>query len=160
MNANELIRLLDLSPLAGEGGYFRRTHEGSLDAQGRASYSVIYYLLTREQPRSKLHHLPFAECYHFYLGDPVQTLILPPKGPGQEIVLGQNLPRGQQVQVQVPANSWHGSMLVAGGQFALLGTSMTPGYEDQDYTDANGQELSDKFPKFAVQIRQLTEDIL
>ena len=66
--------------------------------------------------------------YHFYLGDPVELLLL---------FLGRNQPAGysghmiwlagQQVQFVVPAGAWQGSRLMPGGSFALLGTTMAPG---------------------------------
>ncbi|PHR62674.1 MAG: cupin [Robiginitomaculum sp.] len=159
MKTDDLIRLLDLAPLPGEGGYFRRTHEGPTDPNGRAAYSVIYYLLTPDQPRSQLHWLPIAETYHFYLGDPVEMLILEKGTSGRTLILGQDIGAGQQVQMQVPANCWHGSHLMEGGEFALLGTTMTPGYMDQDYRPADRAGLQRQFPNHAQLIQTLTGEI-
>jgi len=159
-NAKNIIELLNLSPLPGEGGYFRRTYEGTMNTDGRAEFSVIYYLLTADNPRSALHYLPIAETYHFYLGDPVEMLVLEANQPGRELILGQDLQAGQQVQAMVPANCWHGSYLCKGGSFALLGTTMTPGYIDQDYQQADSAKLQEEHPAFAEQIRKLTEEIL
>ncbi|VAV87725.1 hypothetical protein MNBD_ALPHA06-672 [hydrothermal vent metagenome] len=156
MNSDDLIRQLKLTPLPGEGGYFRRTHAGENDATGRAGFSVIYYLLNREQSRSRLHFLPIAETYHFYLGDPVQMLILEAGKPGRELILGQDVMAGQQVQMQVPANCWHGSRLCPGGDFALFGTTMTPGFMDKDFKLANAKSLQNQFPQFAAEIAKLT----
>ncbi|MBL1430327.1 MAG: cupin domain-containing protein [Robiginitomaculum sp.] len=156
MQANDLISLLDLKPLPGEGGYFRRTHEGTIDKNGRAKFSVIYYLLTPEQPRSALHYLPIAESYHFYLGDPVQMLILQPDGSGKELLLGSDVFVGQKVQTMVPEQCWHGSYLCDGGKFALLGTTMTPGYVDSDYQAADCDLLQQQYPAFSQQIKKLT----
>ncbi len=157
VTAQEIIEQLNLSPLPGEGGYFRRTYEGAIDIDGRAEFSVIYYLLSADNNRSALHQLPFDETYHFYLGDPVQMLILEEGKPGRELTLGADITGGQQVQVIAPANCWHGSILVKGGSFALLGTCMTPGYMDTDYREADGVRLQQQYPEFSRQIKILTE---
>lgn len=156
MQADDLISLLDLKPLPGEGGYFRRTYEGGIAQDGRADFSVIYYLLTKEQPRSALHYLPIAETYHFYLGDPVEMLVLQPDNTAHELILGSDIVADQKVQTMVPANCWHGSYLCAGGKFALLGTTMTPGYMDKDYKGADCDLLQKQYPDFAEQIEKLT----
>lgn len=156
LRSKDLIALLDLAALPGEGGYFRRTYAGLLDQEGRPANSVIYYLLDQSQPRSKLHWLPIAETYHFYLGDPVEMLLLEPQKTGRELVLGADVIAGQHVQITVPANCWHGSQLRSGGKFALLGTTMTPGYMDQDYVEADRKTMQASFPQFASKIEALT----
>ena len=65
--------------------------------------SAIYYLLTAEPDCfSALHKLPTEEIYHFYLGDPVEMLLLYPDGRIERVILGQDLLGGQQVQFVVP----------------------------------------------------------
>ncbi|MBL4596876.1 MAG: cupin domain-containing protein [Robiginitomaculum sp.] len=155
--SDELIRLLALSPLPGEGGYFRRTYAGQLDANDRPAHSVIYYLLTSTQPFSELHWLPTAETYHFYLGEPVQMLILEPDKPGRTLRLGPDVQNGQHVQFMVPANCWHGSKL-GGDGYALLGTTMTPGYMDEDYRAGVRGDLQQQFPEHEHLIQQMTKD--
>ncbi|MBL4616607.1 MAG: cupin domain-containing protein [Robiginitomaculum sp.] len=159
MHVDDLITLLDSAPLPGEGGYFRRTYEGAIGTNERAVFSVIYYLLTAEQPRSALHYLPIAETYHFYLGDPVQMLVLQPDWSGKELLLGSDVFSGQEVQTMVPAQCWHGSYLCAGGKFALMGTTMTPGYMDKDYKGADRDLLQRQYPEFSKQIEKLTGNL-
>lgn len=167
LTPERLIELLGLMPLPVEGGLFRQTWlaEDSLPAQalppryGRAkpAGTAIYYLLTADPDSfSALHRLPSVEIYHFYLGDPVEMLLLHPDGGGEELVLGPELEAGQHVQFAVPRGDWQGSRLRPGGRFALLGTTMAPGFDVEDYEGGVRAELVARYPAFAERIRALT----
>ena len=162
-----MIELLGLRPLPVEGGHFLQTWcadetiaSAALPARyGRAKPlgTAIYYLLTDDPGSfSALHRLPTEEVYHFYLGDPVELLMLHPDGRGEPVVLGHELLNGQRVQHVVPRGVWQGSRLVEGGRFALMGTTMAPGYDDQDYTGGVRDELAARYPAQADRIRRLT----
>ena len=163
--AKELIALLQLQPHPREGGYFRETYR-SADALPtlppyyggpRCAGTAIYYLLT-PQTCSALHRLGSDEIFHFYLGGPVRMLQLFPDGRGQEVVLGPDLLRGQSVQVVVPRGVWQGSALEPGGDFALLGCTVAPGFEYADYESARRSELTARYPAFADLITRLTPE--
>ena len=81
-----------------------------------------------------------------------------PDGTGQTIVLGPDVLGGQQVQVVVPRGVWQGSMLEAGGDFALLGCTVAPGFEYADYESGRRDELMRQYPAFAELIKRLTVD--
>ena len=105
---------------------------------------------------SALHRLPTDEVYHFYLGDPVETLLLFPDGHTERVILGQDILAGQKVQHVVPQDVWQGSRVIAGGSFALLGTTMAPGYTEPDYEGGRAGKLCARVPDQAELIRQLT----
>lgn len=164
-SADELIRLLNLQPHPKEGGFFRETYRAAeqVDASAlparyagpRSHATAIYYLLT---PRtfSALHRLASDEVFHFYLGDPVRMLQLHPDGSGQIVTLGPDVTAGQQPQVVVPRGTWQGSHLAEGGRFALLGCTVAPGFEYQDYEHGERGPLLGQYPAYAELIRQLT----
>ncbi|HEY7329509.1 MAG TPA: cupin domain-containing protein [Gemmataceae bacterium] len=164
--ADELIRLLQLQPLPREGGWYRETYRSSLQLPAdvlalqyraaRSAGTAIYYLLTPDT-FSALHRLPADEVFHFYLGDPVEMLQLGPipEDGGRILTLGSDLFAGQQVQTVVPAGVWQGSVLLAGGAFALLGTTMSPGFDFADYEAADRDALIAAFPEFAARIARL-----
>jgi predicted cupin superfamily sugar epimerase len=147
--------MLELKPLPQEGGFYRETYRSSIRLpNGKSAGTAIYYLLTPDS-YSALHRLPTDEVYHFYLGDPVELLVLGADG-GRLITLGPDLKTGQQPQVVVPAGCWHGSCLADGGSVALLGTTMAPGFEFSDYQAADREELIRAYPNFRDRIRRLT----
>jgi uncharacterized protein len=168
LTPQNIIDLLDLQPLAFEGGYFRRTYYASerlpagtllpryLPGERRFA-SAIYYLLTNDAGSfSSLHRLPTDEIYHFYLGDPVELLQLFEDGSSQHVILGQNLLAGQRVQYTAPRDVWQGSHLLPGGSFALLGTTMSPAFEDSDFEEGSCATLVQMVPHEAGLIKQLT----
>lgn len=155
-NTEELIELFQLQPLPMEGGYYRETYRSKDVVEGKSVSTAIYYLLTPETC-SILHRLPSDEVYHFYLGDAVEMLLLSPDGEGQIIELGPNIRSGQRVQMVVPANTWQGSRLIKPGTFALMGTTMAPGFEFSDFEPAQRDALIPGYPQFAEQIRLLTQ---
>jgi hypothetical protein len=160
---DQLIRHFRLEPLPIEGGYFRQTWSSDdlVSISGydspRPAGTAIYYLLTSDPDSfSAIHRLATDEIYHFYLGDPVEMLLLAEGAPGRRIILGPDLPGGQRVQYVVPRSVWQGSRLLSGGRFALLGTTMAPGFDARDFTLGRRPELLLRFPEYAALIRELT----
>ena len=99
-----------------------------------------------------MHRLPTDEIYHFYMGDPVDQLQLLKDGSGRIVRLGQDFLKGEKLQSVTPAHCWHGSRLVPGGEFALMGTTMAPAYTDSDYEDGVREELINLYPAFKDEI--------
>ncbi len=154
INAQAIIELLGLRPLEGEGGMALRTYESAWTIDGKPAGTAIYYLLSGDA-FSHLHRLSGDEVYHFYLGDPVSLLELLPDGSFRTTILGPRLREGHRVQYTVPAGHWQGSRLLPGGHFALLGTTMCPGYTPESYEHGDGAVLKSAYPRAAAQIERL-----
>jgi predicted cupin superfamily sugar epimerase len=162
MTAEEVIKALSLEKHPKEGGYFVETYRSAEtvfdEKRGKRSYSTaIYYMLTPDT-FSEMHCLPIDEVYHFYLGDAVEMLHLYPDNTGKQVILGSNPEAGMRPQVLVPAGVWQGSRIAPGGKygFALIGTTMAPGFEYADYQSGSRGELSRNWPKFKELIALLT----
>jgi predicted cupin superfamily sugar epimerase len=168
LTTQEIIQRLQLEPLAGEGGYFRETYRSKLTIPSNVlpdSYdgnrqitTAMFYLLTPE-PFSAMHRLPGDEIFHFYLGDAVEMLQLHPDGTGEIVMIGNDIVAGMRPQVLVPGGSWQGSRLQPGGRFALMGTTMAPGFEFGDYTSGRRAELVAQYPDYIELITALTDVI-
>ena len=159
MTADEIKALLKLEPLPVEGGFFRRTytsaHECRMPRGNRPMSTAIYYLL-EPGTFSEMHVLASDEIFHFYLGDPVEMLQLFPDGSSAVFTLGQDLAAGQHVQLVVPAGVWQGARLFGEGKVALLGCTVTPGFDYADYRSASYVELVAKWPREAKRIKALS----
>jgi hypothetical protein len=159
MTAPELKALLHLEPHPREGGFFRQTYVCSDSLEllrgQRSSGTAIYYLLEAGS-FSEMHLLDSDEIFHFYLGDSVEMLQLYADGRSALFTLGQDLEAGQHVQLVVPAGVWQGTRLIGGGKIALLGCTVTPGFNYADYHSATYAELAAKWPLEAERIRRLT----
>ena len=156
MTAGQVIRFLDLKPHP-EGGYYRETYRSSaiLPGTGKTHSTAIYYLLVPGEV-SRLHRITSDEIFHFYLGDPVTWVLLSPSGTMEKVTLGPQLEQEQQVQMTVPAGTWFGGYLNEGGSFALMGTTVAPGFEFKDFELGKREELLAKFPGVEKEILRLT----
>jgi predicted cupin superfamily sugar epimerase len=166
MTADEVKRMLGLAPHPREGGWYVRTFESGemLPAEAfsdaryagrRHSATAIYYLL-EPGTFSEMHRLKSDEIFHFYGGDAVEMLQLHPDGKGRVVRIGNRLDQGERPQVVVPRGVWQGSRLVRGGGWALLGCTVSPGFEYEDYEAGAREELCAGWPAFSDLIRELT----
>jgi uncharacterized protein len=163
----KLIEKLHLEPLKPEGGVFFQSYRSAEEIplenlpkrypSRRRFGSAIFYLLTgKAESFSAMHKLLSDEIYHFYLGDPVEQLLLYPDGRSKRVSLGQDILSNQNVQFVVPHGIWQGSHLVPGGKYALLGTTMAPGYEHDEFVLGHHDDLTSKYPQEADLIQKLT----
>ncbi len=159
VTTDEIKALLRLEPHPVEGGFYRRTYTSAgtveLERGARAHGTAIYYLL-EEGTFSEMHVLASDEIFHFYLGDPVEMLQLQPSGRSEVFTLGLDLKAGQHVQLVVPGGVWQGTRLVDGGKVALLGCTVTPGFDFADYRSGSFAELAAKWPAETERIKKLT----
>jgi predicted cupin superfamily sugar epimerase len=164
-SADDIIRILGLVIQPQEGGYYRETWRSNISIpladlpvdryrSRKACGTAIYYLLT-PQSRLALHRLPTDEMFHFYLGDPVLQVMLHADGRSELVTLGQDLMKGFLLQSLVPAGTWQGAVLVPGGQYGLMGTTVAPGFDFSDYVEGNAEELALAYPDQAGLIRRL-----
>ncbi|MEM1422383.1 MAG: cupin domain-containing protein [Planctomycetota bacterium] len=165
MNPDTIKRLLDLHTLPHEGGWFHETYRsgGVIPASAlpdayptsRNTGTAIYYMLTPDDV-SAMHRLPSDEVFHFYTGDPVTQLRLYDDGRTETVVLGTDLLSGQRPQATVLGNVWQGARLVDGGRFALLGCTVSPGFDFDDYEHGVRDALIEGWPDAADEIVRLT----
>ncbi len=166
MTAEEVKKRWGLQAHPVEGGWYVRTYEAAehLAAAGfsdgryeaaRRTGTAIYYLLEPET-FSEMHRLKSDEIFHFYMGDAVEMLHLLPDGSGRRMVLGTDLVAGERPQIVVERGVWQGSRLKEGGSWALMGCSVSPGFEFEDYEEGSRAELSAEWPEFADHITRLT----
>lgn len=150
----DLVARYGLRPLPREGGLFRRTWAGPDRPDGRPEGTAIVVLLTGAD-YSALHRLPTDEVWHFYLGDPLELLLLAPDGSSRTAVLGPDVPSGQHPQLTVPARTWMGGRVAAGGAWTFLGCTMAPGFTEEDYEHGDAAELTARYPAQAARIAAL-----
>jgi uncharacterized protein len=166
VTAGDVKKLLGLAPHPREGGWYVRTYEASemvgaeafedgRYADGRRTGTAIYYLLEPDT-FSEMHRLKSDEVFHFYAGDAVEMLQLMPDGSGRCVVIGNDLAAGERPQVVVGRGVWQGSRLVAGGKWALMGCTVSPGFEFEDYEEGGRKSLSEGWPEFSEVIAKLT----
>jgi uncharacterized protein len=156
----EVIKTFNLIPLPEEGGFYNETYRSSLrtkTANGeRCSSTAIYYLLSPSD-FSALHRVKHDEIFHFYLGDPVNMLMIDKSGKSKTVVLGNDFKAGQTPQVIVPAGIWQGCRIKDTKiGWSLLGTTVSPGFEFVDFELGKRNELIAAHPHLSNEITALT----
>jgi predicted cupin superfamily sugar epimerase len=165
ITADEIIRHFNLKLLPDEGGYYTETYRSKeiINKSGlperyktdKQFCTAIIYLITTDT-FSALHKLTTDEIFHFYAGDPVDMLQLFPDNTAKIITLGSDFLQGQEIQCVVPAGVWQGSILKEGGKWALLGTTVSPGFDFDDFQLGSRNELISKYPSQRDFILRLT----
>ena len=169
-----------------EGGYFRQTYRSesiipreALPGFGgvRAASTAIYFLL-EGQDFSAFHRLRSDEMWHFYAGSPLTVHRIDPAGQYSSILLGDDPEAGQAFQAVVRAGCWFGAEVAQNRHFsqnrgevghapytrvplppwALVGCTVAPGFEFEDFEMARREELIARYPEHVDLIRKLTRE--
>jgi predicted cupin superfamily sugar epimerase len=163
--AQKIIEYFGMKSLPNEGGFYietyrspekiARIHLPSRYTSDRNFSTAILYLLTPDT-FSALHRVKSDEIFHFYLGDPMIMLQLHQDGHSEVVTLGQDILAGQQIQVIIPQGSWQGCFLKKGGKFALMGTTVAPGFDIADFELGQREILFKQYPTQREMIIRLT----
>lgn len=166
MTADDYIRRLDLQPHP-EGGYYRQTYQATdtLPAtalperySGARAVSTAIYFLLREHDVSHLHCLASDEVWHHYAGAPLLVHVIDTEGQHRAHVLGKDLADGALPQLVVPRGAWFGAELQQPEGFALVGNTVAPGFDFEDFELAERDALRARFPQHAAVIERLTPE--
>ena len=121
-------------------------------ADGRPLGSALYFMLTPDEP-VKLHRIRNDQFYHYYLGDPIELLMLMTDGTTEHHIVGPDLRAGQTVQLFIPGNTFHTARITGSRRWFLGGSTEWPGVEPADVELGKMDELAAKYPAVAQQIR-------
>jgi len=170
LTAEKIKALLKLEPNTFEGGFFASTYisdinipedvlTGIKSASGsRSICSAIYYFL-EAGTKSVLHKVGSDMIYHFYSGDQVEMLLLYPKGhtPQYEVCTFGTIAENVFPMKIIPGGTWLGSRLIGKGAYALMGVSMAPGFDKDDYSIGDQKELIKQYPEASNLIKEFTK---
>jgi predicted cupin superfamily sugar epimerase len=149
----ELIKMYAMKPHP-EGGFYRETYRSRITANGRNLCTAIYFLLPAGA-RSRLHRLGSDELWHFYLGGPLTIAQIFPDGREERVALGPDPRAGQVQQHAVPAGCWFGAYPAPGTKYALVGCTVAPGFDFDDFEIGGRAALLKEFPGSGELIKKL-----
>jgi uncharacterized protein len=165
-DAGYWIETLRLEPHP-EGGYFRQTYRSEVVIAGealplgftgaRAVSTAIYFLLEGKN-FSAFHRLQSDEVWHFYAGGPLIVHVINDDGQYSSILLGCDLEAGQVPQGVVRAGCWFASHVADWKSFAVVGCTVAPGFDFQDFEMGKRAELVARFPRQRELIERLTRE--
>src|SRR5213079_793949 len=98
-------------------------------ADARPLGSALYFMVTPAAP-VKLHRIRNDQLYHYYLGDPLEVLLL--RGKGERIIVGPDLRAGHRVQLLIPGNTFHTARIIGAKRWFLGASTEWPGVVPAD----------------------------
>jgi len=160
LSVEKIIKLLSLESHP-EGGYFKETYRSGKKSSfarfvGKRSHSTAIYFLIPKGQKSSLHRIKSDEVCHFYLGGPITIVEIDSNGKVKKTVLGSNITKNEVLQHVVPAGMWFGAYPNAGTEYALIGCTVSPGFDFKDFELGDKKVLLRKFPKAKKEIELLT----
>lgn len=148
-----------------EGGYFKETYraEASIpqiglpsNFKGARSFATGIYFLLTDEAFSAFHRIESDEMWHFYAGDGIEICYLDASKQLQTIRLGQDFEAGEQFQAIVPAHCWFASHITKPNGYALVGCTVSPGFDFEDFEMAKRADLIQEYPEYQAIIVALT----
>ncbi len=160
----EIVNNLELSPHP-EGGFYKEVYrsDGMISQEslgtnfsGSRNYCTsIYFLLTSDN-FSAFHRIKQDEIWHHYKGVSLYVHVIDREGRYQKYSVGKHFDKGESPQLIVPAGSWFASSVKEQSGYSLVGCTVAPGFDFDDFELANRQELVDQFPEHNEVIKQYT----
>lgn len=163
--ANYWVEKYNLTPHP-EGGFYAETYRSfenipqtTLPAgfTGERSFSTGIYFLLEKNNFSAFHKIKSDEMWHFYQGEALEIFVIYPVSGKMDIIrLGDDPDKGETFQAVVPANTWFASRPASGSKYALVGCTVAPGIDFQDFEMAEREKLKASFPQHEKLIEELT----
>ena len=154
--AQKYIEKLQLK-LHPEGGYYKEIYRAGeiilpehLPKRYKSSrnFSTSIYFLLEGNQVSNFHKLKSDEQWHFYDGSSIVLYVIDEAGNLNEILLGRSIEKGESLQTVIKYNSWFAAELSNKTSFALIGCTVTPGFDFNYFELGNRDELIKTFPQF------------
>ncbi|MBV6645193.1 MAG: cupin domain-containing protein [Cyclobacteriaceae bacterium] len=142
-----------------EGGYYAETYRSKesvrvKDGRTRNLATSIYFLLDK-QDKSHFHVLESDELWYFHTGVGVRIHMLS-EGSYRQELLGNNLAKGEQLQLLIPKHTIFAAELIDKTTYCLMGCVVAPGFDFADFELVRREELIKKYPDQAELIDDFT----
>ena len=163
--AKHYINKLQLKPHP-EGGYYKEIYRAgeiilpeNLPRRYKSSrnFSTSIYFLLEGKQVSNFHRLKSDEQWHFYDGSSVVVYVIEEDGNLNKIRLGRNIENEETLQTIIKLNSWFAAELSDKTSFALIGCTVSPGFDFDDFEIGKRKDLVSKFPQHKNLINRLTK---
>lgn len=164
ISANQWKAFLGLVPHP-EGGYYRQNYKSSevilsqnlpVRFGGDRSCSTAIYFLLEESDFSAFHRIKQDEAWHFYAGSSLTIHEINHQGEYRTTRLGVNVFQDEKPQVVVPAGHLFGATVNQSDGYALVGCTVAPGFEFDDFELLERAALVRRYPQHQDIIESLT----
>jgi uncharacterized protein len=150
-----------------EGGYYRQSYRSDLllprealprQFTGPRSASTAIFFLLEGENFSAFHRLRSDELWHFYLGEPLIVHVIDGDDSYSQIHLGSDAEAGEVLQAVVKAGCWFAAQVERKKSFSLVGCTVAPGFDFEDFELAKREELTRRHPQHRDVIERLTRE--
>ena len=148
-----------------EGGHYRELYRSTETVAAeslpyryggdRSLGTSIYYLL-RGNEVSHLHRLMSDELWHFYQGACLILHCFDDRGNYSRHQLGGNQETGCQFQIVINKGTWFGAEVTDSRSYALVGCTVSPGFDFNDFELADREKLLQQYPHHKKIIEKLS----
>jgi predicted cupin superfamily sugar epimerase len=146
-----------------EGGYYREIYRAgemyfteTIPARklNKKNISTSIYFLLSGKDKSLFHRLKSDEIWHFYDGCDVLLWLIDEKGNLNQIRVGKE---SEVFQFVISHNTWFAAELTDKNSFALVGCTVSPGFDFKDFELAKRNDLLNKYPSHKKIIIKFTK---
>lgn len=136
-----------------EGGWFKEVYrsdefieQDALNARfsGRRNISTSIYFLLEVSDFSAFHRIKSDETWHFYDGGMLEIYSISTSEKLKTHKLGLNIENGELPQITIPAGEYFAAK--PSSEFTLVGCTVAPGFDFEDFEMPSKQELLNQFP--------------
>ncbi len=148
-----------------EGGYFREVYRANEIISKKSlpdryssfrPFSTSIFFLLKGNEFSAFHRLKSDEIWHFYDGSPLLLYLIDSKGKLTTVRVGRNPDRNETLQIVIPKGFWFAAEVVDKNSFSLIGCTVSPGFDFEDFELGSKELLTNKFPQHKSLIKRLT----
>lgn len=149
-----------------EGGYFSETYRSDtiikkdclpINFKSDRNLSTGIYFLLVGNEFSAFHKLKADEVWHFYEGSPIRIFVIDAKGNLKTFKLGNKIEKGEKYQIVIKSGQWFATEIIKKNSYSLVGCTVSPGFDFNDFELGNKKELIELFPKHRKIIEKLTK---
>ena len=148
-----------------EGGYYKEVYRSSEFVHKKnlpdryssfRSFSTSIYFLLESNEFSAFHRLKSDEIWHFYEGSAIHIVMIFPNGTFKKVVMGRDGEQDVVYQALIPKGCWFAAHVKERDSFSLVGCSVSPGFDFEDFELGTRDGLIKLFPQHEVLIRTFT----
>lgn len=164
ISANQWKTVLELVPHP-EGGFYRQNYKSAeaIPPQhlpprygGARSFSTAIYFLLEGTDFSAFHRIRQDEIWHFYAGASLTIHQIDHRGEYKIIQVGIQLHHQETPQAVIPAGHLFGATVSQPDGYALVGCTVAPGFEFDDFELPGRADLVQLYPQHRAIIETLT----
>lgn len=145
-----------------EGGFFCETYRSEdlilppSRYQGKRTAGTAIYYLLRSEDFSAFHKVNSDEIWHFYAGSRLILYVIKPNGDMEIKKIGYDTDGSAYFQATVKANQWFAAEVDEKNSYALVGCTVSPGFDFEDFVLGDRKNLTKTYPQHTQLITRLT----